>query len=183
MTDFENRKLTEMVVYILEKTGGIDFYHTFKILYFTELKHLAKWGSRAVPDEFCALQYGPVPSHLYDAVKELENPQTDLAKELAKAVSFAQEDAPNVLLTNRSANTAYLSRSEIEALDESIRENQSLTFKQLKQKSHDPAWAEAHKSGNGKHLISTIDMAKAMNVDDAMLEYIEEQLEIDSVLK
>ena len=44
MAKFEERMLVEMVLYILNKTGGTDFYHVFKILYFAEVKHLAKWG-------------------------------------------------------------------------------------------------------------------------------------------
>ncbi len=42
MTDYDSKKLTELVLYILCKTGGIDFYHVFKILYFAEMSHLAK---------------------------------------------------------------------------------------------------------------------------------------------
>lgn len=45
MTSFDSKKLTELILYILEKTGGVDFYHAFKILYFAEMKHLSKWGS------------------------------------------------------------------------------------------------------------------------------------------
>lgn len=36
MTNFNNRKLKELVLYILDKTGGVDIYHMFKILYFEE---------------------------------------------------------------------------------------------------------------------------------------------------
>ena len=55
MTNYDSKKLTELVLFILGKTGGVDFYHTFKILYFAEMKHLAKWGNGIGPDEFCAL--------------------------------------------------------------------------------------------------------------------------------
>ncbi len=101
MTNFDSKKLTELVLYILCKTGGVDFYHVFKILYFAEMKHLAKWGSGIVPDEFCALKYGPVPTHLYDAVKELGHSRMKLSEELSEVVQFAGEDAPNVLLPKR----------------------------------------------------------------------------------
>ena len=77
MTSHDRKKLTELVLFILDKTGGVDFYHAFKILYFAEMKHLAKWGSGFVPDEFCALKYGPVPTQLYDAVKQ-QNRDTQL---------------------------------------------------------------------------------------------------------
>jgi uncharacterized phage-associated protein len=183
MTNYDSKKLTELVLFILGKTGGVDFYHAFKILYFAEMKHLAKWGSGIVPDEFCALKYGPVPTQLYDAVKELNHPRMILSEELSEVIQFAGEDAPNVLLPKREANLKYLSKSEIEALEQSIEENESLTFGQLMRKSHDEAWEEANRRTNGTNIISPVSMARVLNADDAMLEYIEEQMQIESALK
>lgn len=183
MTNYDSKKLTELVLFILGKTGGVDFYHAFKILYFAEMKHLAKWGSGIVPDEFCALKYGPVPTQLYDAVKELDRPRMTLSEELSEVIQFAGEDAPNVLLPKREANLKFLSKSEIEALEQSIEENKSLTFGQLMRKSHDEAWDEANRRVNGTNIISPISMAKVLHADNAMLEYIEEQMQISSVLK
>ena len=77
----------------------------------------------------------------------------------------------------------YLAKSEVEALDQSIEENKSLTFGQLMRKSHDEAWDEASRRLNGTNVISPISMAKVLNADDAMLEYIEEQMQIESALK
>ncbi|MDE5880542.1 MAG: SocA family protein [Muribaculaceae bacterium] len=183
MTNFDSKKLTELVVYILDKTGGVDFYHAFKILYFAEMKHLAKWGSRIVPDEFCALKYGPVPTQLYDAVKELDNPQMTLSKELSEVIQIAGEDAPNILLPKRAPNISFLSKSEIEALEQSIEENKSLTFGQLMRKSHDEAWSEANRRTKGTNIISPLSMAKVLHADEAILEYIEEQIQIDEALR
>ena len=183
MTNFDSRKLTELVLYILEKTGGVDFYHAFKILYFAEMKHLAKWGSGIVPDDFCALKYGPVPTRLYDAVKELSHPNMGLSADLADAVQFAGEDAPNVLLPKREANLRFLSKSELDALDKSIEENEALTFGQLMRKSHDKAWDEANRRVDGTNIISPISMAKVIGADAAMLDYIEEQMQIESALR
>ncbi len=183
MTNFDSKKLTELVLYVLGKTGGVDFYHAFKILYFAEMKHLAKWGSGIVPDEFCALKYGPVPTRLYDAVKELDHPSMILSEELSEVIQFAGEDAPNVLLPKRDADLKFLSQSEIEALDESIEENKSLTFGQLMRKSHDEAWDEANRRANGTNIISPVSMAKVLHANEAMLEYIEEQMQIELALK
>ncbi len=183
MTDFDRKKLTEIVLYILCETGGVDFYHVFKILYFAEMKHLAKWGSRIVPDEFRALKYGPVPTQLYNAVKTLGQPSMKLSEELAKAIQFAGEDAPNILLPLRDANEGFLSKSEIDALKDSIAEHQSMTFGQLMRKSHDSAWEEASRRVHGSNVISPVSMAKVMNADEAILGYIEEQLQIDAALQ
>ena len=180
MTEFDNNKLTELVLYILEKTGGVDHYHIYKILYFAEMKHLAIWGSGMVPDRFRAFRYGPVPRKLYSALKDLGEHKTELSAMLADAVEFAGDDASNIILPKRAANPQFLSKSEREILDESISENESLSFAQLLEKSHDAAWQEAR---NGAKYISPLSMARVMNADDTMIEYIEEQLEIQAALK
>lgn len=37
MTRFDKQKLTEVVLYILNKTKGLDYYHVFKIIYFANI--------------------------------------------------------------------------------------------------------------------------------------------------
>ncbi len=182
MNVFEQNKLKEIVLYILNKTGGIDFYHVFKILYFAEKSHLAQWGHRITSDDFCALEYGPVPTRLYDAVKGNNPPHTHLADILCKSVHFAGIDAPNVLMTDEIANLDYISESEREALDKSIAENSNLTFRQLKEKSHDAAWEEAYNCKNGTNVLSPLSMAQSANATSATLEYIKEQIDIESAL-
>ena len=106
-----------------------------------------------------------------------------LSEELSEVIEFAGEDAPNVLLPKREANLNYLSKSEIEVLEQSIEENESLTFGQLMRKSHDQAWDEANRRINGTNIISPVSMAKVLHAEDAILEYIEEQMQIESALK
>lgn len=184
MTSFDRKKAIESVLYILDRTGGVDFYHTFKILYFAEMKHLSKWGSKIIGDVFCALPYGPVPSQLYDAVKHIyKGWQCDaFSQELGEAVAFAGDDAPNVMLAKRTPDMQYISTSEKEAIDASIEENATLSFEMLKMKSHDAAWNEAFMTGCGNKSISPLSMAKVIATDDAMLDYIKEQEEIEHML-
>lgn len=66
MRDFETEKAKEMVLHILNVTGGADVYHIVKILYFAEMKHLARYGVGFVPGGFSALEYGPVPMDVYE---------------------------------------------------------------------------------------------------------------------
>lgn len=182
MTKYEQTKLIQAALYVLQRTGGIDYYHLFKILYFAELKHLAKWGSRITSDNFYALEYGPVPTCLYDTVKGKNTIGTDLLELFSDNVMFAGKDAPNVLLPKAKADMNYLSKSEIEALDASIEENAHLTFGQLKDKSHDSAWYEAYHHANGSSIISPISMAKASGADDATIEYLQEQIDLEKAL-
>jgi hypothetical protein len=70
------------------------------------------------------------------------------------------------------------SESDIECINESLRENQDLTFGQLKDKSHDLAYKRA--SENNK--ISFIAMAKAEGTDGNMISYIETVAENQQLL-
>ena len=86
------------------------------------------------------------------------------------------------MLPEVPANMNYISKSEVEALDESIAENACLTFGQLKQKSHDKAWYEAYHKENGTNVISPITMLEVMNADESVIEYVKEQLELEGEL-
>lgn len=180
MTQFEKKTLIEMMLYILNATKGIDIYHVLKILYFAEQKHLAKWGHRMTADDFRAYEYGPVADQLYHAIRNSRKLDKELPEMLQQVTSFAGDDAPNVLLAKREADLDFLSQSERECLDESIRENAGLTFDELKRKSHDSAWREAYEGTND--LMDAVSIARAAGANEAMLEYIKDQLEIDRAL-
>jgi uncharacterized phage-associated protein len=180
MSAYEQQKLIEVVLYILNKTNGIDFYHLFKILYFAEREHLATWGDRIVADDFFALKYGPVPTQLYDAVKCQNAHNANLYNLLWSAVELAGDDAPNVLLPKRKHDAGYLSSSEVKALDNAIAENAKKLFQELKSLSHDKAWGNARK--RRPSAISPLDMAKAAGATSATVEYIREQQTLDAIL-
>ena len=174
-----------MVLYILNKTGGTDLYHVLKILYFAEQKHLLEWGTKMVPDDFHAYDYGPVPDQLYKALHNNCKYGSELPAMFAEAVRFAGNDAPNVLLPNREPDMEWLSRADIECLDASISENLGLSFGQLLKKSHDEAWQEAwQKSQLGSDdIMNTVSIARAAGASEGLLEYIEEQAEIEAALR
>ena len=171
-------KTIETVLYVLEKTEGIDYYRLFKILYFAEKEHLVKWGDKIIADDFCALPYGPVPTKLFDAIKGKTN---TLSEPLWKVVEFAKDDAPTVLLPKRPANMDYISASEKEVLDRSINDYAKELFNVIKNKSHDEAWQHAF-SGKGLKVMNPIDIAKAGGANSDMIEYISDQISLDAAL-
>lgn len=185
MTKHKKQELIEMVLYILHKTGGTDIYHVLKILYFAEQKHLLEWGTKMVPDDFHAYQYGPVPDKLYKAIHNNVKYGCELPKLFAEAVRFAGDDAPNVLLANREPDMDWLSKADVECLDASIEENIGLSFNQLLKKSHDNAWLEAWEraqAGNDD-MMDIVSIARVAGANESLLEYIKEQMEIELVLR
>lgn len=167
MTNAEWQKLQEVVLYVLDKTQDLDYYRVFKILYFAEQEHLKNYGTRIIGDDFCALPHGPVPSKLYDAIKE--NRLSDIL----------EQRKGNVIVAKRRYNADYLSLLDCKSLDKSITENATLSFTCLKDKSHDTAW----KATPHCRTISIKDIASAAGASTGILVYIEEQEEIDKLLR
>ena len=171
MQEHDIQRLKEIMLYVLDKTGGTDVYHLMKILYFAEQKHLAQWGTRMLPDEFFALEYGPVPSAAYDLVKT-KTPE----------IKYANDDASDILLASRKPDMNYLSAADIEALDLSIGENLQLTFNQLCKKSHHKAWSEAFHRKNGNRKMDIMSIAAESGANQDMLDYIADELETEKML-
>jgi len=184
ITRFDKEILIEIVSYILNKTQGTDIYHVLKIIYFANQKHLVKWGAPMIRDDFRAYEYGPVSDQLYKAMHDNHKYGDDLPELFKQTAYYAGDDARSNILPSRKPDMDFLSKAAVEVLDQSIAENAGLTFPQLLEKSHDSAWQEAweRKAKNGDDLMSSTSIAKAAGADEAMLEYIKEQMEIDAAL-
>lgn len=178
MTNFDKQKLTEILLYILNKTKGLDYYHVFKVIYFANISYLAKYGFPMVSDEFCALPDGPVPSVLYKG-----DPQCDkeLQAMINSSISKGTDDAYYMLEANRQPDVEYLSKADIEALDKSICENVNLPYGELRAKSHGEEWKRAY-AQQGRKVMDIIGMAKDGMASDDMIEYIKDSLLVEAAL-
>lgn len=181
MTRYEKRKLVEVVLYILCKTGWLDYYHLFKIIYFANVKHIVKYGFPMVADKFCALKNGPVPSALYDCVKGGKYYDAELHEMLSNSIAKGTDDAYYMVSAVRTADMDYLSKADAEALDSSMAENLRLPFGDLMAKSHGKEWERASNQ-QGQKVMDIVGMAKDANASDDMIEYIKENLEIEKSL-
>lgn len=135
---YDNQKAIAAILYISTKVDGVKFHKLFKILYFADLKHIAKYGRPIVGDRYVAMEAGPVPSKIYDILKEV--------KKFFSKSRFSKFFEVNIFSTvspKQQPDTDLFSDSDIECLDESIKENQGLSWSKLKDKSHDEAWKKA----------------------------------------
>lgn len=173
-------KLKAAVLYIVNKCGEIGFMHLFKILYFANREHIAKYGRNIINDTFCALPKGPVPTFLYDAVKP-SGPKNEYQKIISDSLYSQDPTYYYLLKAKEKPDMDELSKSDILCLDKSIDENIRLDMIRLSEKSHDMAWREASKQGLSRQMKS-LSIAKAGGANDAMIEYIKENELIDSVI-
>jgi len=175
MSNLTEYRLTTVnaLLYILDKMGGhSDFHKVFKILYFAEQKHLVKYGSPFTEDTFIAMENGPVPSMAYDIFKSLKGkglltefkPIFEKDFELLNKYNVKAKSKPNL---------EYLSESNLKCLDQSIKENQNLSFQDLTDKSHDEAWKKAIKDNE----MDLVDIAEAGDANEDMINYIKAHLE------
>lgn len=70
MDYLDRQAIIEMLLYLLEQTKGLTRYNLMKTLYFAHRSYLAAEGLPLVRDEFFALEYGPVPTVVYDWIKD-----------------------------------------------------------------------------------------------------------------
>lgn len=171
---FKEDKAIAAVLYVanvLQSLGySVDFHKVFKILYFADIKHLSQWGRPITGDYFVAMSYGPVPSAIYDLLKSVkgENP-------FVESERFSQffDVFSKWIVPRQESDLDALSSSDIALLDESIRENASLTFAELVDKSHDAAYHSAVKDGK----ISFKKMAEVAGANSEMIKYIRHNAE------
>lgn len=173
MEEYENKVIGELILYILGKGTPLTQYYVYKILYFAERKHLAKWGVGILPGEFHAWECGPVPKKIYGGIKNFADGTRPIDFVLRQIIRRADKDLGDYLIPLRKPDMDYISESEVEAIDASYNENVNLSFKKLMEKSHDSAWAKAWAKGTDE-VMSSVDIAKAEGVSEDMLDYIAE---------
>lgn len=183
LSEDEIAKLKAVALYVLDKCGETDFIHLFKIIYFAERSLYAKYGQHLVNDSFVAMEHGPVPSNLYDALKLMNGKGGNAnMKSISEALLPAGgECAWFFVKAGEKPDMEELSPAEIKALDEAIAAYKDMDTKKLSELSHDTAWHAAWDE-NHNTMMSSINIAKAGNASKEFLEYIKEQESINSFL-
>lgn len=178
-------KLKAITLYIVNKCGVVDIFHILKILYFADRAHYAEWGTRLSEDTFCAMDNGPVASHLYNALKDVTGKEKLPSGSPLKAISDSLYQADPMfeyyVSAREEADMDELSTSDIACLDRSIAENKGQAFGELSRKSHDHAWQEAYDRKKNAPMDPLL-MAEAGGASKETLEFIKENAEFDRML-
>ena len=171
----DKSKLKAVLLFVVNQLEEADLHKVFKILYFADEEHLARFGESITGDEYIAMKFGPVPSFTYDIFKAVRS--DGYFYEELKDFYAAFEIKDTQIKTNQVPDLDELSSSTINCLIKSILENQDLSFNKLTQKSHDLAWEKA----DTNNCINIFSMAEAGGANEIMLQYIAEQKEIQNL--
>lgn len=161
------------VLYVLNKAGqALDTHKISKILYFADREHLAKYGTSISNDCYIKMEYGPVPSSIYDIIKAVQGKHGLISK--SQVESFFEVSEGSKIVAKLNFDEDEFSLTEMQCLDASIQEHLSKSFTFLTNKSHDIAWKSA------VDTMDTIKIAEAGGADDNMLNYIKHYNEINN---
>lgn len=156
-----SQKAINALLYICDSQGGsCNMYNLLKVIFFADSDHLFKYGRPITGDTMISMRYGPVPSQCYDFVKPAPSNKYFNTEQSIVEAKF-------------SPNMNVFSESDIECLNESIKQNAQLNFNDLCTKSHTVSYQKTKKEKGQDKPISFLDIAKEDGkVTEDMLSYI-----------
>jgi uncharacterized phage-associated protein len=133
----DESRMRNALLYVLDGLSREEstLHKIFKILWFADISHMRDWGRFITGDTYFKLQFGPVPTLLYDILKGVK--EKDARYKNYMAVVSVDD---RYVMPLQKPNLDELSESDIEALKKSINENKNLKMEQLTHKSHGHAW-------------------------------------------
>ena len=179
-TLFDKDASVNAILYILSAFGGqADMHKVYKTLYFADQEHLSKYGRSITGDTYIAMQYGPVPSMIYDITKAVKGDsyfsQSDNATELKELFHFANRF---IICAAADYDPDSLSDSDKECLDNAIAKCCDKSFTELTEMSH----GLAYNNTRPDREISVKDILCEAGDTEEYANYISQKLKYEEVL-
>jgi uncharacterized phage-associated protein len=134
-------------VLVAQRWPGITPFFLAKVLFFADRDHLRSYGRPVTGDSYIAMADGPVPSRVYDMVKD----NLDFFGDPEAIVAAIQINRNNVypsVSARREPNLDLLSETDVAALEEAVRFCREKSFAELSSLTHqEPAWFQAAANG------------------------------------
>ena len=135
---FDKTKTLNALLYVANRVQRKDFHKIFKVIYFADRQHLADWGRPITGDTYIAMEAGPVPSRMYDMLKIVRG--DSYVSDTEGLGQYFQVENWMYVRPLVDADLNKLSANEQEALSDAIAKYASLSYDEIKEKSHDVAW-------------------------------------------
>lgn len=171
---FKKDKALNSVLFILQKEGGVcDMHKVCKVLYFADQKHLSDYGRMITGDNYIAMNYGPVPSRVYDMFKAVRGDSYFSGEELSDKLSFSnKKDVVGLACPDMD----MLSESDVMCLEYAIGICKGKSFSEITDMSHGYAWSNTAKDRN----ISAKDMLREVGDSEEYVEYVSRNMELEN---
>ena len=174
---FDKTKALNTLLYVANRVQRKDFHKIFKIVYFADRQHLADWGRPITGDTYIAMEAGPVPSRMYDMLKIVRG--DSYLSDIEELSVHFRIDHWMYITPLHDADLNKLSKTECEALDDSISKYSSLSYDEIKEKSHDVAWRSTARDFS----IKWEDIAREAGLDTEELKYLHDFSTLEAALQ
>ena len=162
-SEFDQEKAIEAIIYVAKRYKTPEVYAICKLLYLADKVSLENYGRFIFSESYCAMEQGAVPSSAYNLLK------------LARLQNVGGiEVNGNDVAVSRDTNFDYLSASDIECLNQTIKKFNALTGKALYDAAHDNAWKVnwERRDDRGSVHVPINDIARELKDSDNLIEYI-----------
>jgi uncharacterized phage-associated protein len=137
---FDRDKALEAILFIAKALHTPTFHSISKMFYLSDKLHLQEYGRLICGDRYIAMEYGPVPSAIYNMLKvaaKIGSIDVDWDEMIQEALTVQRgRDVYPV----RDSNLDRLAASEIECLEKTLSEFGNKSFGELTDLTHDTAW-------------------------------------------
>ncbi len=168
---FNKEKTLNVILYLAQKIQRRDFHKIFKLLYFIDREFLKEYGMPITGDTYIAMDAGPVPSKTYDMFKMVRG--DSYAPDTEGLGSYLQVVKWMYIVPLREPNMKALSQAEKTVIDNVIVQYGSLSYDEIKEKSHDMAWRSTAKD----YPIAVENIAFETGMSEEDMPYIVETAE------
>lgn len=174
--DFDVDVAVAAASYIAQRAPGrLGMHELAKLLYFADREHLTRYGRMIVGDYYVKMDYGPVPSAVYDGIKAAARPDDEVKRsfigpELADAFieAFEVNNGHKSITSKAEPDMDQLSESDVECLDWALEQFQGASFGRLTEVSHGPAWTAAMKHGP----LDVMEIAEENDASEEVLQHL-----------
>jgi uncharacterized phage-associated protein len=134
------QKCLEGLHLLVDRRPGITPFYIAKVFFFADKAHLLDWGRPISGDRYIAMENGPVPSAIYDLIKENEYLDDGILDAFeARVERRGRKMFPRFPFQHRA-----LSRTDVEYLVSSLDRYGRMPFDVLKQLTHEEvSWRDA----------------------------------------
>lgn len=160
--------LKAVVLYIIQQSSPNrrDVYCIVKTAFYAQQIQFAESGVPLFKDDIYALPFGPVPSDIYNILKIARGDQNEIAFhkndgliDVAASIGFDSE----CFSAKEAPDLDYLSKSDIDAIDQAIKKVSEMSFDEIKNDTHIQEWDRVSHSKKGKKVMNNLNIAKEGN--------------------
>jgi len=169
--EFKARKSTQAAAFLLKLCDGKkDKYLLLKMIYLADRAALEKWNISITGDEPYSMQYGPVPSNIYDLTKGGIRNGCEWEK-------FIETVNRETLVLKSDPGTDELSEDEMKILLETFQKYKAFSFENMKAFCHSlPEYDES--VGIGSKPIPISAMFKSLGRPEQIADVADSILEM-----